>query len=47
MLSYSSQKEFMDLNDLARFLENEQKVDQAKYREHSARIIIGYLLYSW
>lgn len=26
MISYSNQKEFMDLNDLARFLEIEQKV---------------------
>lgn len=26
MISYSNQKEVMDLHDLARFLENEQKV---------------------
>lgn len=26
MLSYSNNKEFMDLNDLVRFMENEQKV---------------------
>lgn len=28
MISYSNQKEVMDLHDLARFLENEQKVQQ-------------------
>ena len=30
MISYSNQKEYMDLNDLARFLENEQKVGAAQ-----------------
>lgn len=28
MISYSNQKEVMDLHDLARFLENEQKVQK-------------------
>ena len=28
MISYSNQKEVMDLHDLARFLENEQKVQE-------------------
>lgn len=28
MISYSNQKDVMDLHDLARFLENEQKVQQ-------------------
>lgn len=28
MISYSNQKEVMDLHDIARFLENEQKVQQ-------------------
>lgn len=28
MISYSNQKEVMDLQDLARFLENEQKVQE-------------------
>lgn len=29
MISYSNQKEVMDLHDLARFLENEQKVQKS------------------
>lgn len=32
MISYSNQKEFMDLHDLARFLENEQKVEEKLIR---------------
>lgn len=30
MISYSNQKEVLDLQDLARFLENEQKVQRSQ-----------------
>ncbi|XP_077459403.1 1-phosphatidylinositol 4,5-bisphosphate phosphodiesterase eta-2 [Stigmatopora argus] len=38
MISYSNQKEVMDLHDLARFLENEQKM-QGLAREHLMEIV--------
>ncbi|XP_068598394.1 1-phosphatidylinositol 4,5-bisphosphate phosphodiesterase eta-2 [Brachionichthys hirsutus] len=41
MISYSNQKEVMDLHDLARFLENEQKVQNLS-REHLADIVAKF-----
>ncbi|XP_056156859.1 1-phosphatidylinositol 4,5-bisphosphate phosphodiesterase eta-2 [Lampris incognitus] len=41
MISYSNQKEFMDLNDLARFLENEQKM-RGITREHLVEIVAQF-----
>ncbi|XP_044030535.1 1-phosphatidylinositol 4,5-bisphosphate phosphodiesterase eta-2 isoform X2 [Siniperca chuatsi] len=41
MISYSNQKEVMDLQDLARFLENEQKM-RGLAREHLADIVAKF-----
>nr|XP_061814059.1 1-phosphatidylinositol 4,5-bisphosphate phosphodiesterase eta-2-like [Nerophis lumbriciformis] len=41
MISYSNQKEVMDLHDLARFLENEQKM-QGLTREHLMEIVAKF-----
>lgn len=39
LISYSNQKEVMDLHDLARFLENEQKV-QRKWKMINATFFV-------
>ncbi|TKS71279.1 1-phosphatidylinositol 4,5-bisphosphate phosphodiesterase eta-2 [Collichthys lucidus] len=41
MISYSNQKEVMDLHDLTRFLENEQKI-RGLAREHLAEIVAKF-----
>ncbi|KAM3878020.1 1-phosphatidylinositol 4,5-bisphosphate phosphodiesterase eta-2 [Diretmus argenteus] len=41
MISYSNQKEFMDLNDLSRFLEHEQKMGGIT-REHLVEIVAQF-----
>ncbi|XP_078139568.1 1-phosphatidylinositol 4,5-bisphosphate phosphodiesterase eta-2 [Centroberyx gerrardi] len=41
MISYSNQKEFMDLNDLARYMENEQKMGGIT-REHLVEIVAQF-----
>ncbi|XP_075997478.1 1-phosphatidylinositol 4,5-bisphosphate phosphodiesterase eta-2 [Genypterus blacodes] len=41
MISYSNQKEFMDLHDLSRFLENEQKM-RSLSREHLVDIVAKF-----
>ncbi|KAM4613745.1 1-phosphatidylinositol 4,5-bisphosphate phosphodiesterase eta-2 [Polymixia lowei] len=41
LISYSNQKEFMDLNDLARFLETEQKIGGLT-REHLVEIVAQF-----
>ncbi len=41
MISYSNQKEVMDLHDLARFLENEQKV-QVNLKRFKPLLHVGW-----
>lgn len=45
MISYSNQKEVMDLHDLARFLENEQKVLQKKKKKCSYQTVVEVLMW--
>lgn len=51
MISYSSHKEVMDLHDLARFMENEQKVKQKMFKpvfhvsERSPQCTLAVLTY--
>lgn len=46
LISYSNQKEVLDLNDLARFLENEQKVSKGHKSNTDLSGKINYFIYS-